>query len=135
MTATVEHFEQVDRATGADLLGTERFGRLALSVGALPTVVPVRYELDPRGDLLVVLRADSRTLGSVLGAVVAFQVDHLAARGPSWSVVVRGVAESVPADEAAAVLARIHPGGAPPGARVVRVHAAVVDGSRWEAAS
>lgn len=128
----VDHFEQLDRATAVGLLRTERFGRVALSVAALPTVVPARYELDEQG-LLLVLRADPRTFCSVLGAVVAFQVDHLAPRGPSWSVVVRGVAGSASEDEVGQALARLHPAGPPPGTRVVRLRVDVVEAARWRA--
>ncbi len=77
------------------LLGRGRIGRLALTSGALPFVVPVNFLLD--GDQIV-LRTSSGTKleRAVDHAVVAFEVDEIdLISHTGWSVVVTGVAREV----------------------------------------
>jgi uncharacterized protein len=71
------------------LLGSEHVGRVALSVGALPTVVPVLYRLV--GDR-VVFSVEPDDLYDVLSDnVVAFEVDHLDDEtNEGWTVLVVG---------------------------------------------
>jgi nitroimidazol reductase NimA-like FMN-containing flavoprotein (pyridoxamine 5'-phosphate oxidase superfamily) len=67
-------------------------GRVGTTIGALPAVLPVRYEML---DDHVVFRAapGTRLTRAVLGAPVAFEVDHLDDAGPAgWSVMVVGQA-------------------------------------------
>ena len=77
------------------LLAAARLGRLGLSIGALPAVLPVSYVLVEgrvcfrTPDSGAVFRASS-------GRVVAFEVDRYEPEWPSgWSVLVRGVATEI----------------------------------------
>lgn len=130
MTARADPIDVLDRRSALALLGAGGVARLALSIGALPTVVPVRYLVED-ADLLVAVRADEAVRRAVVGAVVAFEADRLGPSGPCWSVVVRGWAEAVPPPVLDAVCARLFPGSTPASVEVVRLHTQVVEGSRW----
>lgn len=89
----------LDRAACLALLAQRSLGRIALSVGALPTILPVSYRLVGEQ---VLLRAGAGTkLDAALHRnVVAFEVDDLDPLGHTgWSVVVTGIARMVPAGE------------------------------------
>lgn len=75
------------------LLSTGDFGRVAVSVGALPAIFPVHYHF--HDDQIVLDPTITRTQASSLtDAVIAFQVDALDAVGNmGWSVLVVGRAE------------------------------------------
>jgi nitroimidazol reductase NimA-like FMN-containing flavoprotein (pyridoxamine 5'-phosphate oxidase superfamily) len=72
-------------------------GRVSVSRGALPVVVPVVYELD--GDsVLFHAPLDGLLAAACDGAVIAFEVDDLATAGcpaGGWSVHVTGVGSLV----------------------------------------
>lgn len=71
-------------ATCWGLLESNAFGRLGLSLGALPMVLPVAYETVE--DALV-CRVDGRLRPTEFGTVVCFQIDEFDAdAGRSWSV-------------------------------------------------
>lgn len=77
------------------LLATVTLGRIALSSGALPTVLPVNFLLD-RDRIVVRTLRDSKLDAAVRNAVVAFEVDDFQPTcGSGWSVVVTGVAQEV----------------------------------------
>jgi nitroimidazol reductase NimA-like FMN-containing flavoprotein (pyridoxamine 5'-phosphate oxidase superfamily) len=86
------------------LLGEAHLGRVGLTSGALPIILPVNYRLV--GDE-VLFRSG---LGTKLDAatrntVVAFEVDHFDTfPHAGWSVVVTGVARPIDPDEAEALL-------------------------------
>lgn len=88
-----EGFEVLSRQECLQLLGRGGLGRVAVSVGALPAVLPIGFVLagedvvfpaTPGGELDVAVR----------DAVVAFETDHLDPAA-GWSVVVTGVATEV----------------------------------------
>lgn len=94
---------EIDR-NGLEVLGREeclrllagrRLGRIALSSGALPLVLPVYYAMD--GESIVLRAGRETTLGTATTkAVVAFQVDDLDEHHcKGWSVAVTGLAEEV----------------------------------------
>lgn len=87
--------EVLDRGECLRLLARGCVGRLGLTSGALPTVLPVNYRLiDDR----VVFRtsAGSKLEAATRDAVVAFEVDEVdAVWHTGWSVVVVGVAREV----------------------------------------
>ena len=87
--------EQLDRDDCLRLLSTESFGRLAITTGALPVIVPVRYTID--GDrILTTAQPGSRLALGTGGAVVAFQADDSARNGwPTWTVSVTGKARTI----------------------------------------
>jgi len=78
-----------------DLLRRNSFGRVAVTVGALPAIFPVNYGVvDGR---IVFLTGEGTKLRAALDrAVVAFQIDHCDDdRASGWSVMAIGVAEEV----------------------------------------
>jgi nitroimidazol reductase NimA-like FMN-containing flavoprotein (pyridoxamine 5'-phosphate oxidase superfamily) len=103
-------------------LQSQRIGRIALSVDALPAVLPVYFVLDGTA---VVFRTRS---GSVLdrhcrNTVVAFEVDsHDAARREGWSVMLVGTANVLGVGaELVALTADLDRIGAPVGDVVIRI--------------
>jgi len=73
-------------------LGSVSVGRVALSVRALPAILPVQFYLSGRR-LAVCLGHRELPEASVNGAVVAFAADSIdAATRSGWSVQVQGVA-------------------------------------------
>ena len=90
--------EALDEAECRRLLEGKRLGRLVLTSGALPAVIPVVYALDAEHIVVRVSPAwHLRT--SLQGAVVAFEVDELdPATSAGWSIVAVGVAQELAAD-------------------------------------
>jgi hypothetical protein len=82
----------LDRRACLDLLSTTGRGRIALTVSALPAILPVRFVLD--NDRIVVAASVGTTLDrGTDGNVVAFQADGIDEASQSeWSVGVVGVA-------------------------------------------
>jgi nitroimidazol reductase NimA-like FMN-containing flavoprotein (pyridoxamine 5'-phosphate oxidase superfamily) len=87
--------EILDREQCLALLAGETIGRVGLTTGALPTVLPVNFCLD--GDRVLIRTGEGTKLDAALrGAVVAFEVDDFDPFDHSgWSVVVTGVADEV----------------------------------------
>jgi uncharacterized protein len=79
------------------LLGRVDTGRLAVSVGALPAVVPVRFALVDEA-VFFSAPCGSDLESAVRDQVVAFEVDDVSSSG-GWSVVVTGIPVEVAADE------------------------------------
>src|SRR4029077_14957411 len=93
-----------------DLIRTQTVGRIGLSSGALPLVLPVHFAIV--GDEIMIVARQGTTLDAATRhAIVAFEVDQLhAGTGAGWSVMVQGIARrtaglEVP-PEARQVLAR-----------------------------
>ncbi|MCB1013681.1 MAG: pyridoxamine 5'-phosphate oxidase family protein [Acidimicrobiales bacterium] len=107
--------EPLSRAQCLHLLATAKVGRVGLTAGALPVIVPVDYRL--WRDRVVFRTAEgSRLHTATTDSVVAFEVDALAGDAPwGWSVVVTGVARDVSELVDAADAARAELGFAPGG--------------------
>ena len=92
MTLDNAGLEVLDRAACLRLLATTGIGRIAISVKALPLILPVHYLLD--GDAILVRTHQGSTLDvATRDAVVAFEADRLGATtGLVWSVLVTGQA-------------------------------------------
>jgi nitroimidazol reductase NimA-like FMN-containing flavoprotein (pyridoxamine 5'-phosphate oxidase superfamily) len=88
--------EVLDRAACLRLLATPGIGRLAVSVKALPLILPVHFVL--AGDDILVRTHQGSTLDlATRDAVVAFEADRLGpADGLVWSVLVTGQAHHLP---------------------------------------
>jgi nitroimidazol reductase NimA-like FMN-containing flavoprotein (pyridoxamine 5'-phosphate oxidase superfamily) len=87
--------EVLDRAECLRLLGSSTVGRLGITAGALPTVLPINFRLI---DDKVYFRtgSGSKLRAATDNAVVAFEVDDMDPLWHSgWSVVVTGVAREV----------------------------------------
>ena len=80
----------LSRAECFSLLAAATVGRVALSVRALPAIVPVVCGLHG-DDVVVRALADARVSAAMVGTVVAFQTDALDAAGETaWTVQVVG---------------------------------------------
>jgi nitroimidazol reductase NimA-like FMN-containing flavoprotein (pyridoxamine 5'-phosphate oxidase superfamily) len=90
-----EGLEVLDRTECLRLLDRTGLGRIAVTSGALPVVLPVDYAMD--GDSIVVETGRGTTLDfGTTGSVVAFEVDNLHEHGHSgWTVMVTGIAQEV----------------------------------------
>jgi len=81
--------ERLDLDECRGLLGREHLGRIALSVAALPAVVPVLYRL--AGDRVVIAVEPDVLYAALYDNVVAFEVDHVDPdTNEGWTVLVVG---------------------------------------------
>src|SRR5215471_15598553 len=104
--------EVLGRDESLRLLSSAVLGRIAVSSGALPTILPVNFRFDGRR-ILFRTGVGSKLSAATDHAVVAFEVDEIdAATQTGWSVMVTGVAREV-TDPAELDAARALPG--PPG--------------------
>ena len=95
MKLDVSGLEVLETADCIELLGTQTLGRIALSSGALPLILPVNYVLvDDR--IVIRTRRGTNLARATNNAVVAFEVDQIdVASGIGWSVVVQGFAREL----------------------------------------
>lgn len=124
--------EVLDREECLALLGAGVLGRVGLSMGALPTILPVNYRVV---DGFVVFRTGigSKLDAATRGAVIAFEVDGYDVDSRTgWSVVVTGIAHDTPsAPWAAPILAAAVPRWAPESAtRVLHLSTEIISGRR-----
>ena len=83
----------LERSECLRLLGRVAVGRIAVTAGALPMILPVRYAVD--GDQVVLCVGVGSTLDQATRhAVVAFEIDG-SDLGGEWSVSVVGVARPI----------------------------------------
>ena len=89
-----------------ELLETHQFGRVGLSINALPAILPVNYQVID--GVIVVLSANGAKLAAAANqAVVAFEVDELSSKNESgWSVLAIGVAFIL--EDEPEILAKVH---------------------------
>jgi len=114
------------------LLASATLGRVGVSSGALPTVVPVNFRFDGRR-ILIRTGVGTKLDAAIANAVVAFEVDEIdPVAHTGWSVMVTGVARELtdPGELAAArtpPLARWAPGN---DHRVIAISTELVSGRR-----
>lgn len=87
--------EPLSRDECVDLLASRTLGRIGLTAGSLPYVLPVRYVLET-GRIFLRTGRGTRMEAATTGAVVAFEVDDfdpLTVEG--WSVTAQGLARPV----------------------------------------
>jgi nitroimidazol reductase NimA-like FMN-containing flavoprotein (pyridoxamine 5'-phosphate oxidase superfamily) len=91
--------EILDRDECLRLLAGSSVGRVAVSVGALPVILPVNFLCD--GDRILIRTGDGTKLAAAArDAVVAFEVDHIDPFSHAgWSVCVTGVAREIRGEE------------------------------------
>jgi uncharacterized protein len=87
--------EVVPRAECLHLLAEAHVGRIALSIGALPVVLPVNFAvLDD--DILIRTALGTKLEAAATNAVVAFEVDSFdPIYHTGWSVLAQGIAKEV----------------------------------------
>lgn len=87
--------EVLEEGECLDLLGSVPVGRVAVSIDAMPAVLPVNFVLHGR-EILFHTMPGTKLGAAIAGAVVTFEVDELGGpAGESWSVLVVGRAEEV----------------------------------------
>ncbi|WP_236830882.1 pyridoxamine 5'-phosphate oxidase family protein [Blastococcus sp. KM273128] len=103
--ALLDGSRALDDAECRSLLGTVSVGRLGLTAGALPAIVPVPFALHG-GAVVIPTRTGSPLLPAVRGAVVAFAADSYRPGDlGGWAVNVVGPARLVADPAEADVLA------------------------------
>ena len=99
--------EVLNRADCLQLLRTASLGRIGITAGALPTILPINFRVDGERILFrtgVGTKLDAATRGTV----VAFEADDIDPMYHSgWSVVVTGVAREVDDPDDRGVLRRL----------------------------
>lgn len=129
--------EVLERDQCLALLATATLGRVGLSSGALPTVLPVNFLL--HDDQILIRSGHGTKLDAALSdAVVAFEVDDFDPLYHSgWSVVVTGVATSLDDPELLARVERLPlPRWAPEDlGHVVAISIEMVSGRRLDRAA
>ena len=124
--------EVLSRDACLRLLATATLGRVGVSSGALPSVLPVNFRFDGR-QILIRTGVGTKLDAAVQNAVVAFEVDEIdPVAHTGWSVLVTGVArELTDSGELTRAqvppLARWAPGGED---RVVAISTELVSGRR-----
>jgi nitroimidazol reductase NimA-like FMN-containing flavoprotein (pyridoxamine 5'-phosphate oxidase superfamily) len=87
--------EVLDRAGCLQLLAGAAFGRVALTAGALPVILPVTYKLVAER-VVFSTASGAKMRAATAHAVIAFEVDHLDVLSHSgWSVLVTDIARPV----------------------------------------
>ncbi len=123
--------EVLDRADCIRLLRTVSLGRIGITAGALPTILPINFRVD--GDRILFRTGVGTKLDAATrGAVVAFEADDFDPMYHSgWSVVVTGVAREVedPDDRAMYTTPRWAPGQSE---RLVEVSIEEISGRRLD---
>jgi nitroimidazol reductase NimA-like FMN-containing flavoprotein (pyridoxamine 5'-phosphate oxidase superfamily) len=113
------------------LLATRTLGRVGLTSGALPMIMPVEY-LYENGVITFRTEHDTKLRAAIHGAVLAFEVDaYDSSVGQGWSVHVLGRATVLTVDNEVAPLPTFDAGGvADPRRHYVRLHCEIVSGRR-----
>ncbi len=90
--------EALSRSDCLRLLDTAPWGRVAISIGALPSILPVQFALE--GESIVFRAAPGGALDAATrGTVVAFEADGVQPELGPWSVLVVGTARHLTRDE------------------------------------
>lgn len=122
----------MSRAQCLELMRTESVGRIGVSIGALPVVLPINYILVAE-DVVFRTIPGTRLDAAAKNTVVAFEVDSCAPNGSSgWSVLVQGRCSEVtvsPKVDALALRAWASVGGV--ATRWVRIESSFLSGRRF----
>lgn len=126
----------LDRDECLRRLARSTIGRVGVSSGALPVVLPVNFLLD--GDRILIRTSAGTKLEAALhDAVVSFEVDDFDAAGHSgWSVVVTGTSSVVDQPDDLARIARLPLAHwAPNNGRVVAISTEMISGRELDPAT
>ena len=118
------------------LLESGTIGRIAISVAALPAVLPVRYEMVD-GAIVFETSEGAKLRAALQHTVVAFQVDSIDPEVGGWSVLAVGIAQVVTDDSVLARVRACHlrPFGRDEETRMVAIRPDFVSGRRFAAPS
>lgn len=88
---------ELTRADCLDLVRTVSVGRVGLTLGALPLIVPVGFVVDDHHNIVFGTDDRHHLHPALDGTVVAFETgSYSPVAGPPWSVLVQGVTELHP---------------------------------------
>jgi hypothetical protein len=124
--------ELLTRETAWDLLCGEEVGRVGITLGALPVILPVNFVVID-GAIVFRTAPGSKLSAAASGAVVAFEVDsHDRDRRSGWSVLVVGRSEVVHDLDVTfrALAAKLEPFADGRRPSLVRIHPELVSGRR-----
>lgn len=98
-----DDLELLDEAQCADLLASKSIGRVGVTLGGLPVILPVSYAFRD-GSIFFRTTEGTKLHAASHGSIVAFEVDDSEqAKGSGWSVLVVGrssvLTESLPPDD------------------------------------
>jgi nitroimidazol reductase NimA-like FMN-containing flavoprotein (pyridoxamine 5'-phosphate oxidase superfamily) len=102
-------------------------GRLAVTVGALPLIVPVNYWLD--NDVIFVRTGGRKLKAATEGTVVGFEAGAVA-DGSAWSVAVAGMARPATETEKRRAASNLLSWVTPGAERIAAISIDVVSGRR-----
>lgn len=126
-----DNLEILDERECLRLLGTVRLGRVAISRGEVPVVLPVNFAL-VGGEIMFFTGLGSKLNAALQGRTVAFEVDEIDVESESgWSVLVAGRAE--PAEgpsRARAEALGLYPWAAGDRHQLVRIRMEFISGRR-----
>lgn len=129
------YLEVLSRAECLELLGKEHVGRVGVSMGALPVILPVNYTLLDHSVLIRTV-AGTKLAAATTRTVVAFEVDSYQDDGlAGWSVLVVGRASEVAGqDELSLARERCLEAWGAPGAahHFVAIEMELVSGRRFD---
>lgn len=114
-----------------DLLRSAGIGRIGLSMGALPVVLPVNYVVDA-GRIVIRTGFGTKLSAAIRNAVVCFEVDCIDPDAEiGWSVLVTGTARELQGAEAAhAALLPLRPWSPQAGDHLVAIGIELISGRR-----
>ena len=133
-------FETIGTAPGAllesecrRLLQTRTLGRVGLTSGALPVIMPVEYVYD-QGVIVFRTEPDAKLRAAIHGAVLAFEVDAFdPLTGLGWSVLVHGRATVLTTEHEIAPMPTLDECSEDSRRHYVRLHCEIVSGRRLAA--
>jgi len=124
--------EILDRDACLLLLAQKSLGRIGITSGALPTVLPVNYRLID-GQIMFRTARGTKLAAASLNAVVAFEIDEMDAFARTgWSVVVTGIAREVEEPDADALRDLIARWAPEPDGHVVAITPELISGRRLD---
>jgi uncharacterized protein len=132
MKLTVQELQALTPGECELLLAQTTVGRVGISVGALPVVLPVNYAMLD-GDVVIRTGAGTKLDAALTGAVVAFEVDHIdPVYHEGWSVLLQGRATEIvdPDDVERARRLPLNPWAPGTRDRYVRIPVEVISGRR-----
>jgi nitroimidazol reductase NimA-like FMN-containing flavoprotein (pyridoxamine 5'-phosphate oxidase superfamily) len=105
----VNNLRRLSRNECLDLLAGEHFGRISVSIGALPAVLPMTYALVD-GQIVVRTAAGTKLTAALVDrGVVGFEVDSGRDDTNAWSVLVFGQASEILEDHTLDRVGRLLP--------------------------
>lgn len=132
MRMSVQDLELLSPEECGRLLAQRSVGRVGISVGALPVVLPVNYAMLD-GDVVVRTGEGTKLDAALAGSVVAFEVDHVdPLYHEGWSVLVQGRAAVMtdPVDVERARHLPLRPWAPGSRDRYIRIPAEILSGRR-----